>query len=85
MDGSDWQIEAEMMRIVQQRGPMSSACPSDVARALQPGNWRPLMNRVREVASRLAQQGRIEIAQGGKAVSPIGPWKGPIRLRKPQI
>jgi hypothetical protein len=38
----------------------------------------------RKTAVRLAQQGRIEIAQGGKAVSSIGPWVGPIRLRLPR-
>jgi hypothetical protein len=77
-------IEAAVRRIVQQRGPDASACPSDVARALSPGQWRELMPQVRAVASQMAQQGEIEISQRGRAVSPVGPWKGPIRLRIPR-
>ena len=81
----DSQIEDTLMKLVQQRGLHASACPSEVARALSPDHWRGLMSQVRAVASRLAQQGKIEIAQGGKAVSNIGPWTGPIRLRVPRI
>ena len=77
-------IEEALMALVQKRGPDASACPSDVARALSPDHWRALMPQVREAASRLAQQGKIEIAQGGKAVSSMGPWAGPIRLRLPR-
>jgi hypothetical protein len=77
-------IEAAIVALVQQRGAASSACPSDVARLLSPDHWRALMPQVREAASRLAQRGKIEIAQRGKAVSPTGPWKGPIRLRLPR-
>ena len=77
-------IELTLMTLVQQRGLHASACPSEVARALSPEDWRALMPQVRDAASRLAQQGKIEIAQGGKAVSSIGPWKGPIRLRLPR-
>jgi Protein of unknown function (DUF3253) len=77
-------IEAAIVALVQQRGTAASACPSDVARALSPDHWRALMPQVREAASRLAQRGTIEIAQRGQAVSPAGPWKGPIRLRLPR-
>jgi hypothetical protein len=80
----DSHIESILLEVVQQRGPNSSACPSDVARALSPDHWRALMPRVREAASRLAQQGKIEISQRGQAVSPVGPWTGPIRLRLPR-
>ncbi len=80
---SDTDIEVAILNIAQQRGQTASACPSDVARALSP-DWRALMPRVREVASRLAQRGDIEIAQRGQAVSPMGPWKGPIRIRLPR-
>ena len=72
------------MKLVQQRGLHATACPSEVARALAPQDWRALMTQVRDAASRLAQQGKIEIAQGGKATSSTGPWTGPIRLRLPR-
>jgi DNA-binding FadR family transcriptional regulator len=72
-----------VLEITRQRGDTATACPSDVARALA-DNWRTLMPRVREAASRLAQRGLVEITQGGVVVSPSGPWKGPIRIRKPR-
>jgi Protein of unknown function (DUF3253) len=80
----DSHIESILLELVQQRGRHATACPSEVARALAPTDWRALMPQVRSVASRLARQGKIEIAQGGKAVSADGPWKGPIRLRLPR-
>ena len=80
----DSHIEEALMKLVQQRGLHATACPSEVARALAPQDWRALMTQVRDAASRLAQQGKIEIAQGGKATSSTGPWTGPIRLRLPR-
>ena len=80
----DSDIESTLMRLVEQRGLHASACPSEVARALAPEDWQALMPQVRAVASRLARQEQIEIAQRGQAVSPDGPWKGPIRLRLPR-
>ena len=82
---SDDQIDSVLLAIIRQRGPLASACPSEVARQLDLQDWRTLMLRVREAAARLAQQGRLEIAQGGKAVSPQLPWRGPIRIRLPLI
>ena len=80
----DSHIEETLMKLVQQRGLHASACPSEVARVLSSDHWRALMPQVRDAASRLAQQGKIEIAQGGKATSSTGPWTGPIRLRLPR-
>lgn len=81
---SDAAVEAAVLGLVRERGSAATACPSEVARALAPDGWRPLMQRVREVASVLAERGEIEITQGGRAVPPCGPWKGPIRLRLPK-
>lgn len=80
---TDMQIEAALLEIVRQRGPLSSACPSEVARELSPSNWRALMPRVRDVAGQLAQRGLLDISQRGQSVPPLGPWKGPIRVRLP--
>ena len=80
---TDAQIEDALMAVVHQRGPLSSACPSEVARVLSPNAWRALMPRVREAARRLAQAGVLDISQRGQSVSPRGPWKGPIRVRLP--
>ena len=80
----DAQIESALLALVQQRGAQASACPSEVARAVAPTDWRVLMPQVRKVASQLAHRGKIEIAQGGRAASASGPWVGPIRLRLPR-
>jgi len=82
---SDKQIEAALLALIAQRGHRASACPSEVARALSPDDWRVLMPRVRQVAGQLAQRGMLDISQGGQSVSPLtlpdGPWNGPIRVR----
>jgi hypothetical protein len=81
------QIEAALLAIIAQRGPTSSACPSEVARALSPSDWRALMPHVRQAAGQLALRGLLDISQGGESVPattlPCGPWKGPIRVRLP--
>ena len=84
---SDQQIEVALLALISQRGEQASACPSEVARALSPDDWRTLMSRVRRVAGQLALRGQLDISQGGQSVSPTtlphGPWKGPIRVRLP--
>lgn len=82
---SDAQVEAALLHLVNQRGPLSSACPSEVARALSPTTWRALMPQVRRVAGLLAQSGLLDIAQRGQSVPASGPWKGPIRVRLPPM
>jgi Protein of unknown function (DUF3253) len=82
-DITEPQIECVLLAIVRERGPLSSACPSEAARALSSAGWRALMPRVRDVAAQLAQRGLLEIAQRGESVPPHGPWKGPIRVRLP--
>ena len=59
----------------------ASICPSEVARRLSPDDWRALMPRVREVAFDMARAGRVRITQGDRAVNPVQPVGGPIRLR----
>lgn len=74
-------IEAEILRLVAERGPGRSICPSEAARALDP-DWRPLLGRVREAALRLLAAGRIEILRKGRPVEPAA-VRGVIRLRAP--
>jgi hypothetical protein len=73
-------IEAGILRHVLARGADKSICPSEVARALAPEAWRPLMGAVRAAAIRLASTGRIEILRKGKPVQPDA-IRGVIRLR----
>ena len=56
-------------------------CPSEVARAIAPEEWRPLMEPVRAAARRLVARGRLEMLQSGRRVDP-STAKGPIRLRR---
>ena len=55
-------------------------CPSEVARRLEPKQWKPLMPSVREVAARLALEGRLVATQKGKEVHALSA-RGPIRLK----
>ncbi|MBY6351175.1 DUF2256 and DUF3253 domain-containing protein [Rhodococcus corynebacterioides] len=76
-------LEGEIGRLLDARARDSSICPSDVARAVAPDDWRPLMEPVRRAARRLVARGEVEITQGGTAVDP-STAKGPIRIRRPR-
>jgi hypothetical protein len=70
-----------ILGLLERRAP-ASVCPSEVARAVAPDDWRPLMPRVRAAAARLAAAGRIRVTQGAREVDAIAA-RGPIRLRLP--
>ncbi len=76
----DAKLEAAILDLLSSRGTRASICPSEAARVARPDDWRPLMERARRAARRLARQGTIEITQGGTPVSP-DELRGPIRLR----
>ncbi len=59
----------------------ATICPSEVARALSPDDWRELMNDVRTVGTRLARESKIEITQRGEARDPNAEIRGAIRYR----
>jgi Protein of unknown function (DUF3253) len=54
----------------------ATICPSEAARVVAPGHWRPLMPGAREAAAELADQGRW----GENHVDPRQA-RGPVRLR----
>ena len=72
-------IEAAILAAVQQRGAGRSLCPSEVARALAPEAWRPLMPAIRTAAGRLAATGALRVTQRGRPVD-IETARGPVRL-----
>ncbi|AFM17678.1 Protein of unknown function (DUF3253) [Mycolicibacterium chubuense NBB4] len=74
-------LEAAIRALAGHRGPGSSTCPSDAARAVGGQDWRDLMDDARDVARRLASSGEVEITQRGKPVDPQADWRGPIRIR----
>jgi hypothetical protein len=70
-------------RLLADRQPTATICPSEVARALSPHDWRRLMPQVRAVAFRMATEGKLEVRQRGRTVVPDGTLRGPIRLGRP--
>ena len=71
------------LKIASERGTSKTFCPSEVARALFPEEWRDKMDLIREVADNLVSSKTLEVLQQGKIIDDL-PTKayGPIRLRK---
>ena len=83
---SEAAIEETMLRLVAERGPGKTICPSEVARALagpNPDQWSPLMQPVRRIAVRLTKAGRITIMRKGKPADPDD-FRGIYRLSLPE-
>ncbi|MFC7430013.1 MULTISPECIES: DUF3253 domain-containing protein [unclassified Agrococcus] len=81
----DAELERTMLRLVDERAPDRTICPSDVARAVgEPDSWRDLMDATRAVAARLADAGEVEVTQRG-AVVDVRTARGPVRIRRPRI
>jgi hypothetical protein len=78
-------IEAAIFALLDARAREATICPSEVARAIAPNRWRPLMPAIRDAARRLARAGRLELRQRGSPVAPDADVKGPIRLARPGI
>ena len=76
----DSQLELAILDLLKSRDRGASICPSEAAKAAKPDDWKPLMERTRRAARRLARAKAVEITQGGKPVDPDG-FRGPIRLR----
>jgi hypothetical protein len=73
-------IEDEILARVRARGVEKTICPSEVARALWPADWRAHMGEVREVAYALQDRGEIAVTQAGEEVDGRRA-RGAIRLR----
>lgn len=76
---TDRALETMIMTLLAQRH--GSICPSEVARKVDPENWRDHMESVRRAARRLVITGDVIITQGGSAVDP-STAKGPIRIER---
>lgn len=74
-------LKSSILALSEHRGPESSICPSDAARAIGGREWRTLIGDVRELAAELAKSGQVEITQRGDVLDPDAPWSGPIRIR----
>ncbi|KRE30107.1 hypothetical protein ASG82_25330 [Mycobacterium sp. Soil538] len=74
-------LEFAIRALAGHRGPGSSTCPSDAARAIGGEHWRALMDDARDTARSLARSGLVEITQRGEVLDPDTDWRGPIRIR----
>ena len=78
-------IEMAIFTLLNKRSLSSSICPSEVAKALvgRTGDWRSLMQPVRDVARILLNEKRLRVTQGDNELSGDQAWVGAIRLRLP--
>ncbi|WP_409484723.1 DUF3253 domain-containing protein [Arsenicicoccus dermatophilus] len=79
--GGEASVAGTILRQLAARSPAASICPSEVARALWPDDWRPRMDEVRAVASVLVRQGQVVATRGPDVVDVLAPG-GPVRLRR---
>lgn len=79
----DRDLEAAILDLLAARSRDATICPSEAARRVAPGDWRPLMEPARRAARRLVARGELEIVQAGRVVDP-STARGPIRLRRPR-
>lgn len=73
-------LRSSILALARNRGPDSSICPSDAARAIGGQTWRDLMPDARELARELAAAGHVVITQRGETLDPDAQWTGPIRI-----
>lgn len=78
-------LDAAIRALAGHRGPRSSTCPSDAARAVGGEHWRAVMDEARDIARRLARDGLVEITQRGDVLDPDAQWRGPIRIRAARL
>ena len=84
MDGDvDRELEQRIVALLDARAAGASICPSEAARAVDPGGWRDLMPAARAAAGRLAEAGAVEVTQGGEVVD-VATARGPVRVRRPR-
>ena len=80
MPPSPAEIEATILRLLDEAGAGRTISPTDAARALiEGGEWIALMPAVRRAAVELALAGRLVITRKGKPADP-NDFKGVYRL-----
>ncbi|GAB6985088.1 DUF3253 domain-containing protein [Nocardioides pyridinolyticus] len=81
MSAVDARLEQAIRDLLTRRRPGATICPSDAARAVEPDDWRPLMDAARAAAQRLVDADEVEVTQGGEVVD-LASAKGPVRIRR---
>lgn len=77
----DERLEATILDLLAHRAGDATICPSEAAKAVDPDDWRDLMEPARSAARRLVAAGDVVITQKGAVVDP-STAKGPIRIRR---
>ena len=72
-------IRAQFLELASKRGLGKSFCPSEVARQVDPANWRELMEATRKEGKDLVQENLLICTQKGNPVDPKAAI-GPIRF-----
>jgi hypothetical protein len=78
---SEAEAKEAIIRLLEERDPGKTICPSDAARALGGDDgFRELMPTVRDAARDLVAAGRVDVTQRGEVVD-LDTARGAIRLR----
>jgi hypothetical protein len=75
------EIRNAILRLANERGEHQSFFASEVARRLDPTNWKDVIEQVRFVASVLIREGKIVALKSGEKIDVINE-RGPVKLRK---
>lgn len=75
------EIRNAILRMANERGEDQSFFASEVARRLDPANWRDVLGQVRFVASVLIKEGKIVACRSGEKIDSANE-RGPEQLRK---
>ena len=76
-------VEDVLFDLLGKLAPGKSVSPEEVARLIDPENWRRRLGEVRTEAIGLARAGRLVITRHGKPADPDH-FKGVYRLRLPE-
>ena len=68
-----------ILALVTERGADKTICPSEAARAIGGADWREAMPVIHAAARALAEEGAVELRQGGKRCATDG-IVGPYRI-----
>ena len=68
-----------ILKLVAERGPGKTICPSEAARAIGGKEWRDAMPVIHAAAKALAEEGAVELRQGGEPCGTEG-IVGPYRI-----